>query len=121
MDADVVIGERCMEWFALEGWHVAADAAIGRVDRAGRAVRGEIGPRVGGWGMGLPLGSGSAGVTAQAWGVGMGLGRLGVVMGVVAGRAVQRTGALGVATTPGQRRPLEADPEWIGARQRQFL
>jgi len=34
MDADVVVGERRVEWLAFVRRHVAADAAFGRVDRA---------------------------------------------------------------------------------------
>ena len=40
---------------------------------------------------------------------------------VVAGHAVERARALGVAAAPGEGRALEPDPERIGARQATIL
>ncbi len=60
-------------------------------------------------------------MAAQASRIVVRLRSIGIVMRVVAGHAVKRTLAFCVASAPGQRRSLKADPVGIGSRQRHLV
>ena len=92
MHADVMVGEGRVQGLAFERRHVAGDAAVGRVDRADRAMHRASagGSEIGG--AGLCLGSGICRVTRQASGV-VTFGRsIGVVVRVVASHAIEGAG-----------------------------
>lgn len=127
MDTDIVIGKTSVKGLAAIGGHVAGQAPADRADRA----NGEGGAGGGWWvtrGRKFVLPTLSnfvlrtfARMASQALLLIKRRRVLGVMMRVVAGGAVERTVAGGIATAPGEGGRLKTDPEWIIAWNRRFL
>ncbi len=111
-----MVGERRMDWLNRDGRHVAADAAISRIDGAGQAVRSGLGLWIRSSGTGDNGLGRLGGMSGHASRVVVCHGPIVVVVWVVTSHAIECATAFGVATAPGDGRSLESEPERIGAR-----
>src|SRR6516225_10133719 len=107
MHTDVMIRECGVQRLAAKRGHVATEAISRGVDRTGRAPG--LLRRIASPGLTRCFPGRGRRVAVQAFRLVIGGGVLGIAMGVVAGHAIESSGALSVALAPGESGSLEPD------------